>query len=414
MKSAPAVTIELDKALIVGALLLLFGMGWLTGAPIFEPFGRGRLTYLTLLGLPVLLAILLLRRAEGTLSSLVRAWWPVIGALSVYESLKHMHANRITEWLGIRPKDELMLAIDERLFGKALPLYMDSWTVPWFQNLMSWFYVWVYYLGPFLLLAAVYLMGRHELFRRLRLGLVLGLLGGYVLYILVPVAGPLFLIGDQFQHPIPNHSRVETLVFDTLRFNWDCFPSLHTAIPWILTLLIWRRLSRLDRRARRAARVRRHSLDGRLAISLRHRSARRVRLGRSRPAGRPRARPTRLRKTPALAADIAPSWRSTSLAGAANPGCPGMGARARRRRDRRLLGRAGELERCLVDRARALERRSRGRIAARRGDRPRRCVPSATRGWRPAPARLDRHPRPRRMARSPGLQVLCDLGLERA
>lgn len=242
MKTAPAVTVELDKALIVAALSLLLALGWLTGAPIFEPFGRGRLTYLTVLALPILVVVLLLRRTSGDFRNLVTSWWPVVGVLSVYESLKHMHANRITEWLGIQPKDELMLAIDERLFGQALPLYMDSWTAPWFQELMSFFYIWVYYLGPFLLLATAYLLRLEELFRRLRLGIVLGLLGGYALYILVPVAGPLFLIGDQFQHAIPTQSRLETLVFDTLRFNWDCFPSLHTAIPWILTALIWKRL----------------------------------------------------------------------------------------------------------------------------------------------------------------------------
>ena len=244
MTPARARTIEIDKALIVGALALLVALGWITGAPIFEPFGAGRLTAMTAFGFPLLLAVLLLRRATGGLKALVASWWPVFGILAVYESLKHMHANRITEWLGIRPKDELMLRIDEALFGKALPLWMDSWTAPWFQELMSFFYIWVYYLGPFTLLAVAYLQRRDDLFRRLRLGLVLGLLGGYVLYILVPVAGPLFLIGDRFEHAIRTHSRVETLVFDTLRFNWDCFPSLHTAIPWILTALCWGRFPR--------------------------------------------------------------------------------------------------------------------------------------------------------------------------
>lgn len=237
-------TIELDKALIVCALVFLVSLGWITGAPVFEPFGAGRLTAMTVFGFPILLGILLLRRATGGAKTLVTSWWPVFGILAVYESLKHMHANRITEWLGIQPKDELMLRIDEALFGKALPLWMDSWTAPWFQELMSFLYIWVYYLGPFTLLAVAYLQRRDDLFRRLRLGLVLGLLGGYVLYILVPVAGPLFLIGDQFEHTIRTHSRVETLVFDTLRFNWDCFPSLHTAIPWILTVLCWGRFPR--------------------------------------------------------------------------------------------------------------------------------------------------------------------------
>jgi membrane-associated phospholipid phosphatase len=244
MSSRPSRTIEIDKALIVGALVLLVTLGWITGAPIFEPFGQGRLTYMTVLALPVFAALLLFRRASPGFRSLVGSWWPVVAILAVYESLKHMHANRITQWLGIEPKDALMLRIDEALFGKALPLWMDSWTATWFQELMTFCYIWIYYLWPVALLSAAYLAHRDDLFRRLRLGLVFGLLGGYVLYIFVPVAGPLYLIGDRFQHPIPGHSRLETLFFDALRFNWDCFPSLHTAIPWLLTVLIWKWLPR--------------------------------------------------------------------------------------------------------------------------------------------------------------------------
>ena len=244
MSSRPSRTIEIDKALIVGALVLLVTLGWITGAPVFEPFGQGRLTYMTVLALPIVGALLLFRRASPGLRHLVGSWWPVVAILAVYESLKHMHANRITQWLGIEPKDALMLRIDEALFGKALPLWMDSWTATWFQELMTFCYIWIYYLWPVALLSAAYLAHRDDLFRRLRLGLVFGLLGGYVLYIFVPVAGPLYLIGDRFQHPIPGHSRLETLFFDALRFNWDCFPSLHTAIPWLLTVLIWKWLPR--------------------------------------------------------------------------------------------------------------------------------------------------------------------------
>jgi len=59
----------------------------------------------------------------------------------------------------------------------------------------------------------------------------------------VPVAGPLYLIGDRFEHPIPTQPEIVTPLFDSLRFQWDCFPSLHTAIPWLLTALSWRAVS---------------------------------------------------------------------------------------------------------------------------------------------------------------------------
>ncbi len=239
-------TLALDKFLVLVFLGGLLTLGIVNRVPFFEPFGRGRLTYMTVWAMPVLLGILLVRRTPSRQwREFVWDWWPMVGVLAVYESLKHMHANRLTEWLGITPKDELMLRIDEWLFfGKTLPLYMDTWTAPWFIRLMTFCYIWVYYLGPVVLLGYAYVSRESDgMFRRLRLGLILGLLGGYVIYLLVPVAGPMFLVGDQFTQPIPTQPKLANLVFDTLRFNWDCFPSLHTAIPWILTCLAWRRIS---------------------------------------------------------------------------------------------------------------------------------------------------------------------------
>ena len=59
------------------------------------------------------------------------------------------------------------------------------------------------------------------------------------MYLLIPVGGPLLLIGDQFRQPIVTQPVITKLVFDSLRYAWDCFPSLHTAVPWMLTLLLW-------------------------------------------------------------------------------------------------------------------------------------------------------------------------------
>ena len=236
-------TVEIDKILALAFLSILIVLGIAQDEPIFDSIGDSRLTLFTVVLLPPIL-YLAMRRSGSALRDLVRDWWPLVCTLAVYESLKHLHANRITEWLGITPKDELMLAIDEWLFGRALPLWIDHWSADWFQAFMWWCYVGVYYLMPITLLGWAYVVHGETLYRRLRVGLVLCLLGGYVMYILVPVAGPVFLVGDQFEHPIPNHPALEKVFFDTLRYYWDCFPSLHTAIPWLLTSLAWRSLRR--------------------------------------------------------------------------------------------------------------------------------------------------------------------------
>ena len=244
-------SIALETWLVLAALLALVLLGWSTGAPILEPIRRSRLTFSLLLLTPVLLFLLLKAQGARGLRPFLRDWLPIYGALAVYESLKHMHAIRISEWLGIAPKDALMLRIDEAIFGKALPLWFDGWVPQWAIETLHFAYVWVYYLGPAVALGWAYL-GRREdrqktLFRRLRRGLTVTLLGGYVSYILVPVAGPKVFIPDQFQQAIDTQSILIRYVFDALRYGWDCFPSLHTAVPWMMTLLLWGSIRRWAR-----------------------------------------------------------------------------------------------------------------------------------------------------------------------
>jgi membrane-associated phospholipid phosphatase len=237
---------ELCLLLSFSALCVLGATG--ESQPLFESFGNGRLTMVTVWGLPILLLLAATMGRVGGVRSFIAAYWPIVATLAVYESLKHLHANRITLSLGIAPKDNLMLRIDEMLFGQALPLHLQGLATPYFVQVMGFFYVWVYYVGPVFILSIAYFVWRDKpLFIRLRLALVLGLLGGYVLYLVVPVAGPLFLIGEKFTRPIATQPIIGQLAFDQLRYNWDCFPSLHTAIPWLLTFVVWRRLGWLGR-----------------------------------------------------------------------------------------------------------------------------------------------------------------------
>ncbi|MBS1784244.1 MAG: fused MFS/spermidine synthase [Acidobacteria bacterium] len=241
--------ISLDSILILLAFACLGLLAVFSGSPFFDAFGNGRLTYLTVLVLPALIGISMLRKQEQRVAKALKDWWQVVAILLVYESLKHLHANQITEWLGISPKDSLMLSIDEHLFfGKTLALWLQPLSTPWFSQVMWFFYVWVYYLGPVALLGWAYFqMQDDELFLKLRRGLVFCLLGGYLLYLLVPVEGPLFLVGEKFSHPILTQPTLQRLTFSTLRYNWDCFPSLHTGLTWLLTVLAWSRMPKAGR-----------------------------------------------------------------------------------------------------------------------------------------------------------------------
>jgi hypothetical protein len=231
-------TFYVDFALVAAAFLALIVLGIATHSPVFD-MARSRLTRRSLFVLGAFLIVFPLFRRKSILAPILD-WIPLVGLFAVYENLKHMHANTITEWLGILPKDALMAAIDKFLFGAELPLKLQSLSPRWFLSVMWFFYFWVYYCGPTLLLGWIYFRLRDkELFARLRHLLIIAFLGGYILYILVPVAGPIFTIGDQFSFPIVTHRAIKTLTF-SYRYNWDCFPSLHTAIPWLLTIAVWR------------------------------------------------------------------------------------------------------------------------------------------------------------------------------
>lgn len=242
-------TLHIEELGFVVFFAVLFMLGLTDDTPgIFEPIYRSRLTFLMLLALPAVVLWAVIVQRFTRMRSFFFDWWQVVATVGVYESLKHLHANRITEWLSITPKDALMLRIDEMMFGMALPLRLEWLASERFTHLMWFFYFWVYYLGPLLMLSFVYfILEDDDLFLQLRKALVIGLLGGYVFYLLVPVAGPLFLIGDQFTRPIITQPLLQKLEFDTLRYNWDCFPSLHTAIPWLLMIVTWRRLGKTGR-----------------------------------------------------------------------------------------------------------------------------------------------------------------------
>ncbi len=247
-REAPRTSVSAEGAVVLAALAALLVLDAIGGTPILERLPRSRLAFLTIVLLSLFAMLAAAARRWERLGRTLVDWWPVIGILLVYESLKHLHANRITEFLGIAPMDPLMLQLDTFLFGKALPLWLDGHLTLMAQRVLTWFYIWVYYLGPGVLLGFYYFHRRDDaMFVRLRRGLVFGLLGGYVGYLLVPVAGPLFTIGEQFQQPIVTQPELRRLVFSTLRYNWDCFPSLHTAIPLALTLLAWPALGWIGR-----------------------------------------------------------------------------------------------------------------------------------------------------------------------
>ena len=144
--------------------------------------------------------------------------------------------------------DATLLRADEWLFG-----WMFGGVNPHFwisarlqPGLTEWF-AFCYSLYGALILAVfgvLILADRREDLRCFVLRFTWVLAIGYTLYTLVPVQGPVF----KLDYPEPMDLRylqgVKEALMDRTRIEWDCFPSLHTA----LTLLVWGTLLQQSRK----------------------------------------------------------------------------------------------------------------------------------------------------------------------
>jgi hypothetical protein len=161
---------------------------------------------------------------------------PMVVAVVGYVSLKLFHAYEITNWLGIQPQDQWMMAADNLLFGKTPYLWFIQWGLQSrpFLQIMSYFYA-LYPFTPVIALAWFLYKGDGAQFRLIRRTLLISFFCGYCCYILVPVAGPLSMTANA---PLPYIETRAGYIFlaGNFRYGFDCFPSLHTANPW---LLVW-------------------------------------------------------------------------------------------------------------------------------------------------------------------------------
>jgi membrane-associated phospholipid phosphatase len=227
-------------------LTALFWLGLLTlsvvrGSPLFEPLEDSGLAFKTVQWATLVIVLLLIFSPREFFTG-VKNFIIVILALMCYEGMKHMHATALTLWLGISPKDDLMMALDIAIFGKTPYLWFMDWGLDSTLSVavLGLFYS-SYYFGPIAALGYAQLSGNDFLFRLIRRGIVIGLYGGYCFYILIPVAGPTSQAANLdglFFEKIPAFQSA----YQNLRYSFDCFPSLHTAIPWVIVLLCWQQL----------------------------------------------------------------------------------------------------------------------------------------------------------------------------
>lgn len=238
---------RLDELVTVLFLLLVLVLTILR-PPVFTTAGGLTLAHVVFGGAGILLAVLLagarFSQRMRNVRDFVLQIGPMVVAVLGYASLRLLHAEDITSWLGILPKDHQMMAADAALFGKTPYLWLAQWGFDGhlFQRVMASFYAF-YPFTPVIAVVWFLLRGDHAQFRLIRRTVLISLYCGYCCYILIPVAGPLALTTPK---PLFIQSTT-TYVFlmNNFRYVYDCFPSLHTANPWLMVWLCRGKLPRL-------------------------------------------------------------------------------------------------------------------------------------------------------------------------
>jgi membrane-associated phospholipid phosphatase len=225
--------------LLTGLFLLLVAVLTVIHTPHFATPGGLLLARIVLWSAAILVCVLL---AASRFSSRARSalhfvfeFGPIVVAVVGYSGLRLLDASVISAWLGIPDFDHQMMAADVAIFGKTPYLWFSHWGLDsgLFARVMSGFYA----LYPFIPLLAVgwfLWTGDRKQFRLIRRALIVSLYSGYVCYLLIPVSGPLSLASTTSN--FLESTRVYSFLESNFRYVYDCFPSLHTANPW---LIVW-------------------------------------------------------------------------------------------------------------------------------------------------------------------------------
>lgn len=138
--------------------------------------------------------------------------------------------------------DDLLMDIDRWFLGTDATIWMDRWTVPWLTDVMYLFYF-AYFPMPLLPLGYLYARGRLRDLERALFAFFLCYYPSYVLYMLVPAAGPSPHLAGRHANALegPFFTTPIRTILDTLEpVKIDAFPSVHACILLTTMIVTWR------------------------------------------------------------------------------------------------------------------------------------------------------------------------------
>ncbi len=138
--------------------------------------------------------------------------------------------------------DDLLVEIDRKFLGTDATVWMDGWMRPWLTDLMHLFYF-AYFPMPLVTLGLLFARGRTRELERAIFALLLCYYPSYLLYMVVPAAGPNLHLAASHVHPMegPLFTAPIRAIIDTLEpVKIDAFPSVHACILLTTMIVTWR------------------------------------------------------------------------------------------------------------------------------------------------------------------------------
>lgn len=167
--------------------------------------------------------------------NIVRDWFPFLLLCACYYAL---YTNLMLRG-GLQTADATLSKMDAAVFGTQPSFLLERFIQPWLTDFLNvvYFSHLLYFPG---LALYFYLSKEKKVFRRLMMGYLTLFLMGIASYILVPAVGPEKYFANQYTHDLHGKmiSQSVTYIIDAGRVAYDCFPSLHVGIPFLLALYV--------------------------------------------------------------------------------------------------------------------------------------------------------------------------------
>jgi membrane-associated phospholipid phosphatase len=208
--------------------------GWVRGA---EGAGTAVLFYGGLLAATAWLARRISRGEPGPALRNLHAAWALVALTGAFSGLRWLVAAAAPPE---RRFDGALAAMDRDWFGVDVPRWSEGFLTAPVADVFMVFYA-LYFLMPVAALAALWVRGERERIYRAVFTVAVGLHGCYMLYLLVPAAGPRHAYVG-LSEPLPRGwitGPVHDFIRDLEPQPFDAFPSAHVVLGLLCAAVAW-------------------------------------------------------------------------------------------------------------------------------------------------------------------------------